>query len=500
MGHRDPQGAPDGFSFAQALDYIHGLNRLGWKLGLTNIKNLLARIGDPQRRLRVVHVAGTNGKGSTSTFIAAALREAGYRTGLFTSPYLTRFTERIQIDGEEIPGSDLARLAGDMRSAIAGMVADGCRHPTEFEVVTAIAMAYYAERNCDVVVLEVGLGGRYDSTNVIDDPIATVIATIGYDHMAYLGDTLEKIAYEKGGIMKAGREAVLYPQNPSVLSVFARIAEDVGAPLSLCDFSTLRLESRSLREQSFSYKGYEHLRIGMLGDFQLRNAALAIDALEAVNRGAGTGTGTPVDADASVGTDVGVGTSVGTDVGVGTNVGAGAHVDAGTSVCAGTGGHGIYVPERAIRAGLEKARLPGRMEVVRRAPPFVVDVAHNAQCAVALRDALEAYFPGKRAVFVFGMLEGKDHDAVIDATMPLADAVLTVTPDSPRATSAETLAEKVRRRFGRLDARACGSIAEAVDAATELASRGSLVACAFGSFFFTGKARKHIMESPCELH
>ena len=453
MGKKDAGGASGGMDnaqamdYAQALEYVHGLDRHGWKLGLDSVRALLARVGDPQRGLRAVHVAGTNGKGSTSTFIAGALQAAGYRTGLYTSPCFSSITEYIQIDGVEIPHGEFARLAGTLRSAIAGMAEDGCRCPTEFEAMTAIAFLYFSERGCDAAVLEAGMGGRRDATNVVDGPIATVITTIDYDHMAYLGDTLEKIAYEKGGIMKRGCDAVLYPQPPSVQDVLGLIARDVGAPLRPCDFSTIRSESRTLAGQSFSYKNYDGLQIGMLGDFQLRNAAVAIDAVEAIGRGR----------------------------------------DAGL--------HGIRISEKAMRDGLRIARLPARFEVFRGGPPFIVDAAHNTQGAAALSEALRLYFPGRRFAYVFGMFDDKDHAAVIDATMPLADSVFTVAPSNPRALGSEALACKVRERFGSLHVHACGSVAEAVDLAIARAGRDGLAACAFGSFLLAGAAREHIVKT-----
>jgi len=198
-------------NYEEALEYIHGALKFGSKLGLHNIRVLLELMGNPHKKLKFVHVAGTNGKGSTVAFISSILIEAGYKTGIFVSPYIERFTERIKINNQEIPGADLARITGFVKEKVDIMVQRGENHPTEFEIVTAMAFQYYYENNCDVVVLEVGLGGRLDSTNVIDTPLASVITTISYDHMDRLGSTLPEIAFEKAGIIKEGGDVVMYP-------------------------------------------------------------------------------------------------------------------------------------------------------------------------------------------------------------------------------------------------------------------------------------------------
>jgi dihydrofolate synthase/folylpolyglutamate synthase len=469
-------------NYAEALEYIHGIGRFGKKLGLENITRLMRALGDPQDRLRFIHIAGTNGKGSTAAYLSSVMRAAGYRTGLYTSPYLQRFTERIRVDGREIPEARLASLAGTVRSAIAGLVAAGHQHPTEFEVVTAIAFLYYAQEGCDVVALEVGLGGRLDSTNVIKAPLAAVIATIDFDHVAQLGDTLEKIAFEKAGIIKPGCETVLYPQPDSVREVFETAAQKVGARLHVCDFSTLRGTSFGLRGQTFDYGRHKGLKIALLGDYQIRNAALAVEAVEVINRDARGG---------------------------------------------------IHVSDEALRRGLRDARWPGRMELLREKPAALIDAAHNPQCARALRAALDKYFPGRKKIFIFGVLKDKDYRGIIEAVIPAASAVFTVTPESGRALAAGELANILREWAGggRADGRgasgdetdgcdgatdrgpaperiwACDSIAEATERAIALASESpgstasespktpsaaaedGAVVCAFGSLYYIGIVR-----------
>ena len=383
--------------YNETLDYIHGINRYAKKLGFENFRRLLRELGDPQDRLRFIHIAGTNGKGSTAALTASVMKAAGYRTGLYTSPYLQRFTERIRVDGAEIPEAEVVRLAEEVRRAIGAILAEGFAHPTELEVVAAIAFLYFTQAGCDIVAFEVGLGGRFDPTNVIKTPLAAVIATIDYDHMKKLGNTLEQIAFEKAGIIKPGGDAVLYPQPESVRKVFEDAAGAAGARLRVCDFSALRQEAYGAWGQRFSYGPREGIEISLLGDYQMRNAALVIETIDIINQNKESG---------------------------------------------------IYVPEDALRRGLKAARWPGRLEILAEDPAVIIDAAHNAQCAGALRGALEKYFPGRELIFVFGVLRDKDYESIIGSTLPIASAVFTVTAPSPRAIGAEELADMLRARAG----------------------------------------------------
>ena len=431
-------------SYAEALEYIHGINRYAKKLGFENLRRLLRELGNPQDRLRFIHVAGTNGKGSTAAMLASVMRAAGYRTGLYTSPYLQRFTERIQVDGREIPEAEVAWLAGEVRDAIASIVAEGYGHPTELEVVAAIAFLYYEQAGCDVVSFEVGLGGRFDPTNVIGTPLAAVIATIDYDHVSKLGDTLEKIAFEKAGIIKPGGDVALYPQPEGVERVFRQAAESAGANLSICDFSSLRQEAYGLGGQRFSYKSYKGLEISLIGDFQMKNAALAVEAADMINRNPDSG---------------------------------------------------VYVPEEALRRGLKEARWPGRMEILCDSPTVIIDAAHNAQGARALGEALAKYCPGSDIIMIVGALRDKDYMGIVGPTVPLASSVYTVTPLSHRALPAEELAALLLGNGGaKLAGRvtACGAVEEAARLAVEEArtAQGKPVICAFGSLYYIGVLRE----------
>lgn len=450
-------------TYGETLEYIHGINRYAKKLGLENIRRLMRELGDPQDRLQFVHIAGTNGKGSTAALTASVMRAAGYRTGLYTSPYLQRFTERIRVDGCEIPEPEVVRLTAVVMAAIERIVADGFQHPTELEVVAAIAFLYFEQTGCDVVALEVGLGGRYDPTNVIKAPLAAVINTIDYDHIIKLGGTLEKIAYEKAGIIKPGCDAVVYPQREGVLRVFESEAREVGARLTVCDFSSLRLESFGLDGQRFSYGRYEGLEISLLGDYQANNAALVVEAVDTINRNSCNNRNSSNNSD---------------DLYSSNN---------SDNRC------GIYVPEDALRRGLKAARWPGRLELLCENPAVVVDAAHNAQCAQALRGALLKYFPDRELVLIFGVLRDKDYLSIIDSMLPIASEVFTVTPGSERALSAEELAGVLAERSGaRLAGRihACGSVTEATRRAIERARSTDAVVCAFGSLYYIGAVRE----------
>ena len=290
--------------YESALNYIHAVQWAGHKPGLERTRTLLAALGDPHKALKFVHVAGTNGKGSTAAMLASCLQAAGYRVGLFTSPFINRFNERIQVDGEQVPDQELVRLVERVRPA-ADAMADV---PTEFEIITALGMLYFAERRCDIVVLEVGLGGTLDSTNVIDPPECAVITALGMDHVKELGPTLADIASAKAGIIKPGSPVVSYGGVPEADAVIARAAAEQGAPLTVVDFGKLKMEDGSLDAVTFDFDGLNGVRLPLIGSYQPRNAAVAITALRVLR------------------------------------------------------GRGWNIPEQAIRTGLETVRWPGRFE------------------------------------------------------------------------------------------------------------------------------------------
>lgn len=418
--------------YQEALAYIHAVHWQGHKPGLDRTRALLAALGDPHKRLRFVHVAGTNGKGSTAAMLDSCLRCAGYKVGLFTSPYINRFNERIQVDGVPIPDGDLVRLVEQVRPAASAM-ADV---PTEFELITALGMLYFAQERCDIVVLEVGLGGALDSTNVIDPPACAVITALGMDHVKELGPTLADIAAAKAGIIKPGSPVVSYGGAPEADRVIADAAAACGAPLTVADFARLTLRGAGLEGQTFDYDGLTCLTLPLLARYQPRNAVVAIEALRALRA------------------------------------------------------RGWQIPDSAIRQGLAQVRWPGRFELLRRDPPFLLDGSHNAHGMRATADSLRALFPGEKFVFLVSIMADKDADEMLRLLLPLAKGFVTVTAPSPRAIPASELAARIEALGGR--AEPAGGIPAAVARVWELAAGGP--AAALGTLYFSGEVREAVAD------
>ena len=363
-----------------ALEYINRTEWFGSRPGLERITELLEKLGNPQNGMKFVHIAGTNGKGSCAAMTASVLKAAGYKTGLFTSPYLYRFNERKQIDDDVLAADvSLVKIAADA-------MAD---HPTEFELMTAAAMVWFKEQNCDIVVLEVGLGGRLDATNVIEAPEACVIMNIGLDHTAVLGNTVEQIAEEKAGIIKPGADCVLYQQSQSVTEIVRERCDEVGARLHVADFSELHSEFDSLFGQSFTYRG-EVYALPLLGANQLCNAAVVLELVEVLRR------------------------------------------------------RGWALDQSDVEHGLYAVSWPGRFELVNDEPCFIVDGGHNPQCAQALAASLRGLYGGKKLIFLIGVLADKDWQSMVGEVLPLAKAIVTVRPESERAKDENELAAWVR--------------------------------------------------------
>lgn len=410
------------------MRFIHERVWQGSKPGLARTRELLWKMGNPQERLRFVHVAGTNGKGSVSAMLASVLRAAGYTTGLYTSPYISDFSERMQIDGKSISYDELAEIT----AFCAPLALSMDDRPTEFELVTAIAMEFFSRHNCNAVVLETGLGGRLDSTNVIAAPLCSVIMNIGLDHMQQLGNTLEKIAAEKAGIIKPGRPAICYDLPESIRAVFAQKCGQTASPLVFADFSKLVPLSDSLAGQRFSYKSFSELQLPLLGRHQLKNAAVALETVEVLRKA------------------------------------------------------GLPISDNAVHAGLSATVWPARFEILSERPFFVVDGGHNPQCAETIAENLRLYFPAMRRVLLLGVLSDKDYAGFADILDPLADAYVTIAPDNPRALPAAALAAHLRR-FGK-PVTACQTIEAGVKAACSLAGAGGMV-CSAGSLYTAGRVR-----------
>lgn len=430
------------------FDPIAYINTPHWqasRLGLERIRELLERLGRPQDRLKFVHVAGTNGKGSICAYLASILSAAGHRTGMFTSPYIERFEERIRVDGAMISPDELRDVTLAVREHAEAMAEETGDHPTEFELMTAVALEHFARCGCDIVVLEVGLGGRLDSTNVIDSPEACVIARIGLDHTALLGNTLAAIAGEKAGIVKEGSAVVSWPQEPEAMAVIEHAAAEHGCELRVPDFAQLeegavKWEDGASPFRPFSYKEWADLRTGILGSYQPQNATVALEAVDVLR------------------------------------------------------GRGWRIPDEAVRVGVAQTRWPGRFEIVEGGSSpdgfaIVVDGGHNPQGARALADSLAEVFPGCKPVFVIGVLEDKDYPRMLEDVLPLGSAFVCVTPDNPRALPAHKLARAIR--WTGQDLLGCSACVnpvvardfeDAIRRARELAGPDGLI-CAFGSLY-----------------
>ena len=417
------------------FDPIAYINEPRWqesRLGLDRIAELLERMGRPQDRLRFVHVAGTNGKGSVCAYLANVLMAAGFRTGLFTSPYLIDFEERIRVDGSSISRGDLRDVTWFVRGHAEAMAGEAGEHPTEFELMTAVAFEHFARSGCDIVVCEVGLGGRLDSTNVIEAPEACVITRIGLDHTGLLGDTPTAIAREKTGIVKSGATIVSWPQDDAgARQVVEEAAARCGCELVIPDFGSLQMIDVSDGMRLFRYAGRKW-RTRLLGSYQPYNAALAIEAAFALRR------------------------------------------------------RGWDIGYEALESGIERASWPARFEVVAGEPVIVVDGGHNPQGALALADSLCDVFPGQSVTFVMGVLADKGYRAMVRAVAPLAQAIVCVTPPNPRALSARELADAIRGEAPGIEAIVAATFGEAMERARQLAGPEGIV-CAFGSLYSVGE-------------
>ena len=413
----------------QAVDAIAQRAWIGREPGLSRTQTLLKTLGNPEKKLKFVHIAGTNGKGSTAAMTASMLRAAGYTVGLFTSPHLYRFNERIVVDGTPVSDDMLVEVVQRILTASEALT----DHPTEFELMTAVGMEVFCQSGCDIVVLEVGLGGRLDSTNVITTPEVAVITNIGLDHTGILGDTREKIAAEKAGIIKAKGDVVCYGQSQEVEDVVRATCDAVGAHLICSCPEELLVEESNLEGQTFFYRGNGPFHISLLGAHQLKNAAVALEIADMLQR------------------------------------------------------RGWNIPTDAIQSGLAQAQWAGRLELIGRSPDFIVDGGHNAQCVDALITSIEGLYPvGAKFVFLIGLMGDKDYPDMVARAVPLASGFVTIAVDSPRALSPVALAQHLAQYH--LPTVACDTVADGVRAALTMAGKDGMI-CAFGSLYSVGEIR-----------
>ncbi|HIR47238.1 MAG TPA: bifunctional folylpolyglutamate synthase/dihydrofolate synthase [Candidatus Caccousia avicola] len=395
------------------------------------MQHLLARLGNPQKELKCVHVAGTNGKGSTCALLASILQRAGYRTGLYTSPHLTDFSERIRIDGEEIPHDEVVRLAQRVLTEAEACRAEGFPL-TEFELITAMAFLWFREQGCAVCVLETGLGGRCDATNVIESPLLTVLTSISLDHTKILGDTIEQIAFEKSGILKQGVPCVCYPDLPRAAEGVIRMTAQVqSARLVVAPLKDLTFVDASLRGTRLLTERSMPLTLPLLGEHQMKNAAVVLACVKELRA------------------------------------------------------LGWEIPDSAVQEGFANVSFPARMEVLSETPPVLLDGAHNPDGTAALAKAVKKYVTKKRVIGVCGMMEDKNVREAVRKLDGVMEKVYTVAPDSPRAMSAQALAEEWERR--RIDAVPVSSVQEALEKALEEGAQRGVLVC--GSLYLAGEAR-----------
>lgn len=415
----------------QTMEYLESCAGYGIVPGLNNICELCSRLENPQRDLKFVHIAGTNGKGSVSTYITTVLQCAGYRVGRYISPVIFQYREGIQVGGKCISVRALCGGVERIRKICDEMTAEGLPHPTPFEMETVLGFLYFKEKKCDIVVLETGMGGLLDATNIIENTVAAVFTSISMDHMKFLGNTLAEIAEQKAGILKPGCVAVSTLQKDEAMKVIERKAKTVGCPLLVSDTQRLADVKYGLEKQRFDYAGHKRLEISLAGQFQIENAALAVDVLGAL-----------------------------TD-------------------------KGYEISEKQLRQGLKEASWPGRFTVIGKKPYFVVDGAHNEDAARRLAESVHFYFTDRRIIYIMGMLRDKEYEKVVELTHFQADQIITVTPpDNPRALSALELAKAVAKVHKNVTA--ASSLEEAVEMSMLLADREDVI-LAFGSLSYLGR-------------
>lgn len=420
-------------TYEEVLDQIEHQRRFGNRPGAEVSALMLEKLGRPQQNMSVIHIAGTNGKGSVSAFLCSILKEAGIRTGMFTSPHLVDFRERICVDGQMISREEVKKLGNMLLEEDFGTV------PTMFDYCLAMALLYYRDRQCQAAVIETGLGGRLDSTNAIGVPEVTVVTKIGYDHMAVLGDTLDKIASEKAGIIKKGTKLVLESQKKDAMDVLLETAEkEAVTEIKIADMHDVTECRYENGRQYFSYQKYKNLEMAMLGVHQYENAAAAILAAEIFLK------------------------------------------DRGIS---------DEKAEYYIREGIKKTRWAGRMEILSREPFFMVDGAHNGNGVAALAESLRTLFPGEKFHFVMGVMADKNYEEMIEELLPLALDFKTVTVESERALAAQELSEKIRAK-GICDAGLLHSFDELMPGRLDVAHK----TIAFGSLYFVGEIEKYFQD------
>lgn len=426
-------------NYREAMEYVESLKRYGSVPGLQNIKRLCERLGNPQDELKFVHIAGTNGKGSVLAYVSTVLKEAGYRVGRYISPTILDYRERFQIGGMPITKAGLCKYLEQVKTIAEQMEAEGLQHPTPFEIETAIAFLYFLDKKCDIVVLETGLGGTLDATNIIKTTLCAVFASISMDHMAVLGGSLEEIAKQKAGIIKDNCHVVSCRQKPEAMKVIEDAANEHGCSLVTADVSQASHIKYGINKQHFSYGEYRNLEITMAGQYQIDNAVLALEVINVLRS------------------------------------------------------EGFAVSEEKLRLGFAQTKWPGRFSVIGKKPLFIADGAHNEDAAQRLAESIRFYFTNRRIIYIMGVLEDKEYDKIIRATYEYAQHIVTVTPPhNARALGGYELAQTAKEYHDSVTV--ADSLMEAVEIAYLIAGKDSdAVIIAFGSLSYLGELI-HIVE------
>lgn len=414
-------------NYEEALNYIHSNFWQGSKPGLERTQVLLKKLGNPEKSLKFIHVAGTNGKGSFCSMLSSILIEQGYRVGTYTSPYILRFNERMKINAIDIADEKLARLTEEIRPIAESME----EKPTEFELITAIAMKYFFEEKCEIVVLECGMGGRLDSTNVIENPILSVITGIALDHTAFLGNTIPEIAAEKAGIIKENRPILFCGKDKSAEKVIAEKAASLSAPFFTIDRGGMVLEETTLEGTRFSWMDRKDVFIPLLGTYQPENAQNVLYATQLLNK------------------------------------------------------LGITISEQALKDGLKKVKWPARYEIVSKEPLIICDGGHNPEGIESAVQSTKLYFGTEKLLVVTGVMADKDHGYMSKCISEIADEVFCITPENPRALKGEAYAAEFRS----LGVNAChaDSPKEALSLAIEKAKKENKAILCVGSLYMYGQ-------------